>query len=170
MCILRIFIIIVRVFHFRWSEFLFCAETSWCGAVSLFSFSSLNIMRYVSKTCLGCRIILMHHLYTKLLETSRFFWKFQGFFFNIFILRATARNFESTIYGPARNKVWLYSATCLCHALSVTMYVFPLSFFFFMLSQFPVIRLQYHTFSDACNCLLNVFTPTSVAGGHLLHQ
>jgi hypothetical protein len=36
MYFLRNFIIILRVFHFRWSEFLFCAETLCCGAVLFF--------------------------------------------------------------------------------------------------------------------------------------
>ena len=134
----------------------------------VFSFNSLNIMRYVSKTCLSCRIILMHHVHTKLLEPSRMFWKFQGLF--LFLLFATPWNFETAVYEPTKNEVWLYSAICLCHARSVTIYVFPLYFFFFMLSHFPVMRLQYHPLSDVCDCLFNVFTHTSVAGGHLLHQ
>ena len=68
-----------------------------------FSFNPLNIMRYVSKTCLSCRIILMHHLYTKLLEPSRMFWKFLGLF--LFLLFATPRNFETAIYEPTKNEM-----------------------------------------------------------------
>jgi len=59
----------------------FPCRNSVMRSCSVVSFNSLNIVRCVSKTCLNCRIILIHHLYTKLLEPSRMFWKFQGVFF-----------------------------------------------------------------------------------------
>jgi hypothetical protein len=82
----KYFIIILRVLHFRWSEFLFCAETLCWGAVSFFF---LQLLEHHA-VCLEDLFELLNNFNTPLIqEVFITFWnvlEISGIIF-IFIIR-----------------------------------------------------------------------------------
>jgi hypothetical protein len=70
----------LRLDNFRWSDFLFFAETPRWELQFFSPFNSMNIVRCGSKTCSSRRTILIHHLHTNLLEPPTMFWEILVFF------------------------------------------------------------------------------------------
>ena len=105
-------------------------------------------------------------------EASRTFQnvlEISGIYFYFYYSGDPAKFRNHDLRTSEKRGVTVFSNTPLSRPFRYNVRI-PTIIFFLILSQFPVIWLQYHPLSDVCNCLFNVFTPNSVAGVHLLHQ
>jgi hypothetical protein len=124
-------------------------------------------MQYVLKNFLICSKILMHHLYSKILEHSRMFWKFQEFF--KFVLFGRTREISIPRFTNRRKTRYICMPIGKFSNMPFPWQCTYSHFHFYLkLFKFPNAKVQYHSLSDVCDCLYKL--TYLVSGGHLPHQ